>query len=157
MQILYCDQVPHVSFSGVYNYVSNVWRDTSLRLRQDFWLPLRRSAVVRGRNGGSYQWGEDGCAATSQQQEDETARRGWSFGSSRYIFPILLGLGVSRFWDLEDWWAYFVDLDSIIIPLDLHYQSCPFPRECRKGDLKKPHISDGCKCHSSRFTDKFRF
>jgi hypothetical protein len=36
-------------------------------------------------------------------------------------------------------------------------QSSPFPNQCRKGDLKKPHISEGCECHCSRFTDKFRF
>jgi hypothetical protein len=44
---------------------------------------------------------EDGCAATSQQQEDEEARRGWSSGLSCYIFSILLRLGISRFGDLE--------------------------------------------------------
>jgi hypothetical protein len=36
MRILYYEQVPHVSFSLVYNYVPNGWRDTSLRLLKDF-------------------------------------------------------------------------------------------------------------------------
>jgi hypothetical protein len=37
---------------------------------------------------------------------------------------IFLGLEISRFGNLEDWWAYMVDSDFIIVPIHLHFDWC---------------------------------
>jgi hypothetical protein len=54
------------------------------------------------------------------KQHDEVGPPIWA----AIFSPILLGLGISRFGDLENWWAYMVDLDFFIIPLDLHFDRC---------------------------------